>query len=183
MQKYSTSAGTPQRIASRKSRAPGTISGAMPSCGSAIGITLRNANISRPRPSDSHSAWRNSGPICAWRLAPSSCDTEAVRAIRVPIGIIIGSHSSAVPTVTEASVRVPWWPAITLSTKLIRPVETCPRTSGRASCAVVRSSRPRTEAGVEDENIARLWRSRRLRPRRQRRHRVAEAGHSTRCGR
>ncbi len=108
MQKYNTSAGTPQRIAYRKSCAPDTISVAMPICGSAIGSTLRNANISTPMPSDNHSAWRNSGPICAKRLPPSSCDTNAVRAIRVPIGIIIGSHSKPVPTVTAARVPVPW---------------------------------------------------------------------------
>src|SRR5690606_22433308 len=83
----------------------------------------------------------------------SSCETEAVSAIRVPIGTIIGSHSRAVPTVTEARVRVPWRPAMTLSTKLIRPVDTCPSTSGRASVIVASSSGPRRRPGGEDADM------------------------------
>ena len=153
MQKNRISAGTPQRMAWAKAVAPGTISGAMPNAASASGARLRNANISSPRPAPSHSAWRNSGAIASRRPLPSSCETEAVSAIRVPIGTIIGSHSRAVPTVTEARVRVPWRPAMTLSTKLIRPVDTCPSTSGRASVIVASSSGPRRRPGGEDADM------------------------------
>ena len=149
MQKNRVSAGTPQRTAWEKAVAPGMMSVAMPNAPSASGTALRKANISRPRPNPSHSACRNSGAISWRRPAPSSCETDAVSAMSVPIGTIIGSHSSAVPTVTEASVRVPWWPAMTLSTKLIRPVDTWPSTSGRASVAVARSSRPKRGADSE----------------------------------
>ena len=107
MQNPSTSAGAPQRTAWQNAVAPGMMSAAMPKPSSSRGAALRKANITRPRPSDSHSAWRNSGPICSRRPAPSSCETEAVRAIRVPSGTIIGRYSRAVPTVTEARVKVP----------------------------------------------------------------------------
>lgn len=100
------------------------MSGAIPKVGSNGGTAVRKPNISAPRPSDSHSAWRNKGPISRSRPAPTNCDTEAVSEINVPIGTSIGSHNNEVPMVTAASVAVPWWPAITLSTKPIRPVET-----------------------------------------------------------
>ena len=129
------------------------MSGAMPNAASAYGAMLRKANISTPRPSDSHSAWRNSGAISPRRFAPSSCETEAVSEISVPIGTIIGSHNSAVPTVTAASVAVAWWPAITLSTKPIRPVETWPSTSGSASVAVARTSWPKRGVGEGDTDM------------------------------
>ena len=86
------------------------------------------------------SAWRNSGPTSARRPLPSSCETDGGTAISVPIGIMIGSQNIAVPTDTAASVAVPWRPAITLSTRPIRPVATWPATSGAASTAVVRTS-------------------------------------------
>ena len=84
------------------------MSGAMPKAGSSGGTRLKKANITAPSASASHSACRNSGPISSSRPAPCRCDTEAVSEIRVPIGISIGSHSSAVPTVTAASVSVEW---------------------------------------------------------------------------
>ena len=140
MQKYRVSAGTPQRMACRNAVAPGAMSGAMPKAGRNAGTTLRKANISMLRPTPSHSAWRNSGPISRSRPAPCSCDTEAVSEISVPIGTSIGSHSSAVPMLTAAKVAVPWWPAMTLSTKAIRPAEMWPSTSGRASRPVARTS-------------------------------------------
>ncbi|MNN44837.1 hypothetical protein D3C81_1591460 [compost metagenome] len=140
MQKYRVSAGTPQRMACRKLVAPGTISGAMPNAGRNAGTTLRNRNISTLRPTPSHSAWRNNGPISRSRPAPCNCETEAVSEIRVPIGTSIGSHSNAVPMLTAAKVSVPWWPAMVLSTKAIRPVETWPSTNGNASRPVVRTS-------------------------------------------
>src|SRR5690606_29989602 len=51
-----------------------------------------------------------------------------------------GSQNNAVPTETAASVAVPWWPAITLSTKPISPVERWPSTSGPARIPVRRTS-------------------------------------------
>src|SRR5690606_39244399 len=83
----------------------------------------------------------------------SSCETDTVNAMSVPIGTIIGSHSRAVPTVTEARVWVPWRPAMTLSTKPIRPVDTWPSTSGRASVAVASSSWPKRRSGWEEEDM------------------------------
>ena len=83
------------------------MSAAMPKVGSHGGTTLRNANISALSASYSHKAWRNNGPISRSRPAPSSCETEAVNEINVPIGTSIGSHSSEVPMVTDASVAVP----------------------------------------------------------------------------
>src|SRR5690606_18914516 len=153
MTEHSISAGTPQRIAWAKAIAPGTISGAMPNRARPSGAKVRKANISRPRPNASHSAWRNSGAIASRRLLPSSCETDAVSAIRVPIGTIIGSHSSAVPTVTEARVWVPWRPAMTLSTKPISPVDTWPSTSGRARVTVASSSWPKRRSGREWEDM------------------------------
>ncbi len=140
MQKYRVNAGPPQRTACRNAVAPGTMSGAMPKAGSSGGTTVRKVNMIRPRPSASHSAWRNSGPISRSRPAPCSCDTEAVSEMSVPIGISIGSHSRAVPMVTAARVAVAWWPAMTLSTKEIRPVDTWPSTNGRASRPVAPTS-------------------------------------------
>jgi hypothetical protein len=105
MQKYRVSAGPPQRTACRNAVAPGTMSGAMPNRQQRR-HHAEEGEHDRPRASASHSAWRNSGPISRSRPAPCSCDTEAVSEIRVPIGISIGSHSSAVPMVTAASVSV-----------------------------------------------------------------------------
>src|SRR4249919_128279 len=150
MHRYSVSAGTPQRRPCRKATAPGRISGAMPIGSSAKVTTLRNANSRMPSIAASHSAWRNKGAISPRRPAPSSCDTAGGKAISVPIGTIIGSQNNAVPTATAASVRVPWWPAITLSTKPIRPVDRWPSTSGAASVALVRSSRAK-RGGVGGE--------------------------------
>src|SRR5690606_20577440 len=81
---------------------------------------------------------------------PSSCETDGGSDSSVPIGTIIGSQNSAVPTATAARVSVPWWPAMALSTKPIRPVDRCPATSGAARIAVVRTSRPKPGAGVVD---------------------------------
>lgn len=131
------------------------MSGAIPKVGSSGGTALRNANITAPSPSDSHRAWRNSGPISCSRPAPR-CETEAVNEISVPIGTSIGSHSSEVPMVTAASVAVPWWPAMTLSTNPIRPVETWPSTSGNASRPVVRTSAAKrgvAEVGAEETDM------------------------------
>src|SRR5690606_9343791 len=130
----------------RKAAAVGRTPGAMPSGSSACTDRLRQGTGTGPGPSDSHSACRNSGPTSARRPAPSSCDTDGGSAISVPIGTIIGSQNMAVPTATPASVLVPWRPAITLSTKPIRPVARWPATSGAASTAVVRTS-PRKRAG------------------------------------
>ena len=81
---------------------------------------------------------------------------------QVPMGTIIGSHSKAVPMVTAAKVCVPWWPAMTLSTKPIKPVETWPSTSGKASVAVARTSLPKRGVGevVEDMEDCLLYTSR-----------------------
>ena len=43
-------------------------------------------------------------------------------------------------TATDASVAVPWWPAMAASTKPISPVARCPATSGAARTAVARAS-------------------------------------------
>ena len=62
-------------------------------------------------------------PPAACRSAPSSAATTA------------RCRSSPRP-----ASSVPWWPARTLSTKPIRPVDTWPPTSGAARMAVVRTS-------------------------------------------
>lgn len=132
------------------------MSGAIPKVGSNGGTTLRNTNISALSPSDSHSACRNSGPISRSRPAPIICETEVVNEINVPIGTSIGSHNSEVPMVTAASVAVPWWPAMTLSTNPIRPVETWPSTSGNASRPVVRTSEAKpgvADGGAEETDM------------------------------
>ena len=143
MHRYSVSAGTPQRMPWMKAVAPGMISGAMPIGPSACTTAVMKPNSSRPSPAASHSAWRNSAPTSSRRPLPSSCDTAGGNDISVPIGTIIGSQNSAVPTATAASVSVPWWPAITLSTKPISPVDRWPNTSGAASTPVRRTSAPR----------------------------------------
>ncbi len=120
----------------------------MPIGASASGTSVRNTNSATPSAGASHSACRNSGPISPRRPAPSSCDTDGGNAISVPIGTIIGSQNSAVPTATAASVVVPWWPAITLSTKPISPVDRWPATSGPDSHAVVRTSLDRRGRGT-----------------------------------
>ena len=150
MHRKTASAGTPQRMPWTKAVAPGRISGAIPKASSASGIALRNRNMARPSASASHSACRNSGPIWSRRPAPSSCDTEAGTAISVPIGTSNGSQNSAVPTDTAASVAVPWWPAMTASTRPISPVETWPATSGAASRALLRSSSRKRGVGDSD---------------------------------
>src|SRR5690606_223137 len=141
MHRYSVSAGTPQRMPCRNPVAEGRISGAIPIGSSACTAKVRNTHSSMPSISASHSACRNSGPMPSRRPAPSSCETEGGNAISVPIGTIIGSQNIAVPTATAASVLVPWRPAMTLSTKPIRPVAKWPATSGAARTAVARTSR------------------------------------------
>ena len=148
MHRNSASAGTPQRMPWTKSVAPGRISGAIPKLSSASGMTLRNVNMARPSASASHIAWRNSGPISFRRPPPSSCETVAGTAIKVPIGSSSGSQNSAVPIDTAASVAVPWRPAITASTRPISPVETCPAISGAARRALLRNSSPKRGAGA-----------------------------------
>ena len=101
---------------------------------------MSKPNSTAPSIAASHRPWRNSAPTSCRRPAPSSCDTAGGSDISVPIGIIIGSQNSAVPIDTAASVAVLWWPAMTLSTKPIRPEATWPATSGAASTAVVRTS-------------------------------------------
>src|SRR5690606_25945566 len=74
-------------------------------------------------------------------------------AISVPIGTTIRSHTSAVPTATEARVRLPWRPAPTLPTKPISPVDTRPTHSGRARVPVARSSGPTRGSGRERDDM------------------------------
>src|SRR5690606_38837572 len=131
----------------RNSRAPSRISGAIPIGSNARLARLRKANNTTPSASANHSAWRNSAPISARRPLPSSRDTAGGSDISVPIGTIIGSQNSAVPTDTAASVAVPWWPAMTASTKPINPVATWPSTSGPASTPVRRTSCDRRADG------------------------------------
>src|SRR5690606_35334472 len=47
----------------------------------------------------------------------------------------------------------PWRPAMTLSTKPISPVDTCPSTSGRARVTVASSSWPKRRSGREEEDM------------------------------
>ena len=148
MQKNRVSAGTPQRTACRKPVVPGMISAAIPIIGSSGGARLRKANISADSSSDNHRAWRNNGAIRSVAPAPCSCETEAVNEISVPIGTSIGSHNNAVPTVTAPRVAVLWWPAMTLSRKEIKPVEICPRTSGKANRPVARTSEEKRGAAL-----------------------------------
>ena len=109
----------------------------------------------------------NHDPWVAVGITPGGLDVDQVEAILfAPLviriirqdvrvggsggdGTIIGSQNSAVPTATAASVVVPCWPAIELSTKPISPVETWPATSGAASVAVRRISlRKRADTGA-----------------------------------
>ena len=83
------------------------MSAEMPIGPSNCGSNVISANNSAPRPIASHSDCRHSGAISSRRRAPSSCETEGGSAINVPIGSIIGSQNSAVPTATAAKVVVP----------------------------------------------------------------------------
>ena len=153
MHRYRVSAGMPQRIACRKSLAPGTMSAAIPIGPSIHGSTVISANSDAPRPIASHSDCRHSGAISSRRPAPSSCETDGGSAISVPIGTIIGSQNSAVPTATAARVVVPWWPATTASTKPTNPCDRCPAASGAAKRALRRTSS--AKRGVVDMEVMR----------------------------
>jgi len=140
MHRYTVNAGMPQRIACRNPVAPGMMSAAIPIGPSISGNTVTSANSSAPRPNASHSDCRHSGPISPRRRAPSSCDTDGGSAISVPIGSIIGSQNSAVPTATAASVVVPWRPATTVSTNATSPCDRWPAANGAARRALWRTS-------------------------------------------
>ena len=123
----------------------------MPNAAIASGASESSANRTMPSAAASHSACRNSGAISARRPPPSICDTDGGKAISVPIGTVIGSQNSAVPIDTAASVSVPWWPAIALSTKPINPLDRWPSDSGSSE------QRAGAQLGAETARDGRWW--------------------------
>ena len=108
MTRSNVKAGSPQRIPCKKAVAPGAISGEMPKRAKLSGARLTKANSSGPRASPSQSDWRNVRAISSGFFAPWSAETSGGIDISVPSTAESGSHITAVPTVTDASVRVEW---------------------------------------------------------------------------